>query len=281
MPDRRPRAGVDRGKVLRSTRTCRYRVLLSTLLAASSALATGQKLSFAGENFQTGGSLSAPAMQELSIKIDALSPTEPGYTGTAATGGVVGKAQLQADGTVSGSLVIPADIETANTNTTGPHFLRILGGNPGTSCWSETFSIGANASQPTASATSAIASSRGNTTHTLTVTGSGFAANEPVRISSALSSTDYLWTVGTGNSATTQPTINADASGNLSGRVALAAGVLNSGERQLIVTGDTSQDPATAQATVNPLVTVSGTNLGSQGTVSVVNATPGTVFSRR
>lgn len=252
-------------------------------ITSATTVAEGQRVSFAGTGFAQGGNAGAPAMQVLSLKLDAAGPTAT-YSGTASTGSdhVIATAQVQADGSVSGSFVVPADIDEEAVNPTweGPHYFRFLGGNPGTSRWSEDFEVdNGSPAQATVTATSAVTSSRGTISNTITVTGSGFAPNEAVSVKRALADSDYLWTIGSGSSATTQPTIDADASGNLSGKIVLAAGVLPSGEYQLVLTGATSNNPVTAQVEVQPVVALSGAALDSDGTVTVSNAAPGTIVN--
>jgi len=254
-------------------------------ITSATSVAEGQRIFFAGDGFARGGNTAAPAMQVLSLKLDAASSTDL-YTGSAKINGdnVVTTAQVQADGTVSGSFVIPSDIDEAAVNPAsyaGPHFFRALGSNPALSRWSEDFTVDAAApAPPQVTAASAVTSSRGTSTHTITVVGSGFAPNESVGVSRALSPTAYSWTVGTGATATTQPTINANAAGELSGRVVLAPGVLPSGEYQLVFDRSSAPSrPANAQVSVQALPSLSNVAIASDGTLTVANAAPGSVYS--
>ncbi|MFT4008879.1 MAG: hypothetical protein QM655_02435 [Nocardioidaceae bacterium] len=253
-------------------------------ITSAKTVAEGQSVSFAGTGFATGGNTASPAMQVVSLKLDAFDSTTT-YSGTAAAAdnGVVATAQVQADGSVSGSFVVPDDIDDSTVNPTaaGPHFFRFLGGNPATSRWSEDFEVDNSVTyQPTAAATSVVASSRGGITNTITVTGTGFAAGEAVSVKTALATEDLVWTIGSGSSATTSATIAADESGNLSGKLVLAAGALPSGERQLVFTGaDHSDSPVTAQVQVQPVVALSGAALDTDGTVTVSNLAPGSIVS--
>jgi len=252
-------------------------------ITSATTVAEGQRIYFAGENFAQGGNATTPAMQVLSLKLDAAGPAQL-YSGSAADGsGVVGTYQLQADGTFSGSLLIPDDIDDPAVNPAsadGPHFLRLLGSNPALSRWSEDFEVdNTAAAAPVVTATAVTAASRGNVTVTVTVTGSGFTPGENVSVTRALAETPFNWTVGTG-AGTPAATIAADDSGNLSGRIVLSPGVLPSGEYQLVFGRSSAPDnPAVAQVTVQPSVAFANLALDSDGTITLNNAAPGTIFT--
>ncbi|WP_244930942.1 hypothetical protein [Nocardioides sp. W7] len=253
-------------------------------ITSATAVAKGQRLSFAGSGFagNTGG------FQRLSLKIDAEGPGLPGYLGDGAgnplSEKIFGPFQVQGDGTVSGSIVVPADLDNAAVNSNGwegPHFARFLGSAPAASCWTGDFTLDAAATPaPAVTATAVTSSGRGGSNVTVTVTGTGFAAGESVgvaRATGATTRTDLAWTVGTGAGATTPATIAADGTGALSGKLVLPLGKLTAGEHQLLFTGATSE--ASAQVDVKGIVAVSGLAQASNGTLTVQNVPVGTTIS--
>lgn len=241
-------------------------------ITSASTVAEGSKLSFAGEGFVKGGSTAAPAMQVLSLKLDAGGPTAL-YTGTAANGsGVVGTYQVQADGTVSGSLVIPADIDEAAVNPVsydGPHFLRFLGSNPAASRWSPDFEVdNAAVAAPSVTATAATTSNRGALRVTVTVNGTGFEPSSTVTVTEGLDTTPLGTIVADGSGAIVNKTLQ------------LSGGVLPSGERQLIFSDSADEDnPGVTQVQVQPLPSFANLALDSDGTVTVANLAEGSVIS--
>lgn len=250
-------------------------------VTSSTAVAPGQKISFAGEGFE----LAQGVAQKLNLKWDAFS-SDKAYTGEQAQGtpaGTIGtQFQVQADGTVSGSLVVPSDLDDPSKNATsaGPHFVRALAGSPGTSVFSEDFTLDAGAAaSPTVTATAATNSTRGTNAVTITVAGSGFTPGEDVSVARALESTGLQWTTGTGTAATKVDTIKAGVDGSLTGRIVLGFGVLGAGEHQLVFSrSSAAQNPATAQVTVKNWPALSNIALGSKGTLTVSNTMAGTTF---
>ncbi len=255
-------------------------------ITSASTVAEGEKLSFAGSGFAIGGNSVAPQAQSIALKLDAAGSTAL-YTGTGTNGasdGVVGRYQVQGDGTVSGAVVVPSDIDEVAVNPAshdGPHFLRLLGSNPGLSRWSDDFEVdNAAAPAPTVSAVAVTASRRGNTTVTLTVNGSGFAPGESVSVARTQTDTPLAWTVGQGATATSPSTITADSAGNLTGQIVLAPGVLFAGEHQLAFGRSSAPgNPGIAQVVVKPVASLVNVALGSEGTVTLTNAAPGSVVN--
>lgn len=247
-------------------------------ITSSTSVAKGQKISFAGENLELNNGVA----QKLSLKWDAFSSTQA-YTGVGHVGGIGGTFQVQADGTVSGSLVVPQDLDDAAVNGTadGPHFLRLLGGAPATSIYSEDFTLdAAHSAAPTATATAATTSSRGTNAVTITVAGTGFVPGEDVSVARALADSGLKWTTGTGTAATTVDTIKAGADGSLAGKIVLGFGVLGAGEHQLVFSRSSdAENPATAQVTVSNHAALANIALGSQGTLTVSNLMQGATYS--
>ncbi len=100
----------------------------------------GSTITIQGSGFLAG---TDGSWQTVSIKIDAVDNTNY-YKGTAilSPNGVVATFPLQSDGTFTGTLVIPADINDPAVNpgnAAGPHWLRALGGSPVLSLWSNDF----------------------------------------------------------------------------------------------------------------------------------------------
>ncbi|MFC6154657.1 hypothetical protein [Nocardioides yefusunii] len=240
-------------------------------VTSSGPIAAGQTLHFAGSGFKVSGTAEAPQGQVLSIKFDAAGPGGGVYEGVAATGGVVGTVQLDADGTLEGSVTIPADIDspTVNPKNAGlPHYLRVLGSDPGISCTTDSFAVAADAvAAPVVTASAPVTSSRGTTSQKITVKGTGFRANEVVTVKSAVGGTTY-------------GTATAKADGSLDASITVVLGSLLGGRHQVVVERADGNDPdAVATFTVAPLVTLSNIALDSQGTVTIVNGEPGARFA--
>jgi hypothetical protein len=251
---------------------CLSDTMSGDLFVTSGATAAGETLYFAGQHF-----VAAPTgAQTLSVKLDALSSTSS-YSGTGGSGDehLFGTVQVQADGTVAGSITLPADIEdpAVDPMTDGVHFLRLLGGSPATSCWTDGFQVADTTDNPVVTTTATVTTGR-RAGVTLTVSGSGFAANESVDLSSA-----------TDDTGTVLGTLTADGDGNLSGTVQLPLGTLTSGVRQLLFTNATlaspsaDENPGVADVDVPAAPAIAGAALGSAGTVTVSNLTPGSVIS--
>ncbi len=237
-------------------------------ITSSTAVAKGQRLSFAGEGF-AAASTNPDVYGQLSLKLDAASSTDL-YTGTATNGStdaVIDAFQVQGDGTVSGSLIVPDDIDSAAVNPAshaGPHFLRFL--TAGTSRWSDDFTVDAAATPaPVVSVTATTATSRGTTTVSLAVTGSGFKPDEVVTVARAQ------------DEGTALGTVTADASGVIvgtatTGKISLPVGTLLAGEHQLVFKrANTADLQGIAQVEVKPVFAVANANLGGAGTVSILN----------
>ena len=117
----------------------------------------GSTITIQGSGFLAG---TGGAWQTVSVKIDAVDNTNY-YKGSAilSPNGVVATFPLQSDGTFTGTLVIPADINdpTANPgNYAGPHWLRVLGSDPALSRWSNDFvTVDAPTPAPPSTGTSA------------------------------------------------------------------------------------------------------------------------------
>lgn len=248
-------------------------------ITSATALAKGQVLTFAGEGFAEGSSSGGKVFGKLSGKFDAMGSGGGVYTGTATNGtpnSVVGTYQVQGDGTVSGSIVVPADLDSSavNPNAAGPHFLRLLNGAPAVSKVTDDFTLDASAqAAPPVQVSAATASRRGTTTVTLEVSGTGFRPGEVVTVARTQQLDVPLGTV------------TADASGNVvaataAGKVTLAAGKLLAGEHQLVLQRAASGDvDAVAQVQVKPLFSLANATLGGTGTVSVVNGAAASVYS--
>lgn len=237
-------------------------------ITSATTVAKGQKISFAGAGF-TGSPTGV--FQAISAKIDAKGPTEL-YTGTAADGGVVGNYQVQADGTVSGSLIVPDDIDSPTVNAAsaaGPHFLRFLGSAPIVSKWTQDFTVDPSAvAAPAVTATAAYAGRGG--TLTITVTGTGFEANQAVAVARATG-----W--NTADSLTTTAAVTTNAEGAFTATITPAAGTLTAGEHQLQVTAGASE--GTAQLKIDARVAAAGLAQNHTGTLTVANVPVGTEIS--
>jgi len=103
-------------------------------------VAEGSTITIQGIGFEAGA---GGSWQTVSVKIDAIDNANF-YKGSAllSPNGVVATFPLQADGTFTGTLVIPADINDPAVNpgnAAGPHWLRVLGSNPPLSRWSNDF----------------------------------------------------------------------------------------------------------------------------------------------
>jgi hypothetical protein len=100
----------------------------------------GSTITIQGSGFAAG---TGGTWQTVSVKIDAVDNATY-YKGSAilSPNGVVATFPLQSDGTFTGTLMIPPDIDdpTANPgNYAGPHWLRVLGSDPALSRWSNDF----------------------------------------------------------------------------------------------------------------------------------------------
>ncbi|CAN5570419.1 hypothetical protein BH10ACT10_BH10ACT10_15240 [soil metagenome] len=237
-------------------------------LTSSTTTSIGQELFFAGEGFVDDGS---GAFQKIFLKID-----DRHYTGSANNPDLansIAAVQVQADGTVSGSLEVPADIDDAavNDNAGNDHWLRVLGSTPAVSAFSEDFEVDPGASiAPTVAATAATTTGRRSGV-TVTVTGTGFTPDESVSVERS-DGTAYEWTDG--------PTITADATGDLSGSLSFAIGDLRAGDYQLVLQrSSASATPAAAQVSVDPAISLSGLAVDSDGIATISNVPEGSTFT--
>lgn len=271
-------------------------------ITSATTVAKGQKLSFVGSGYALGAQ---SVGQKVSVKLDAWGPGGNQYTGTgddALGDGILTQVQVQADGTLVGSITVPNDIDdpAANPPTVvagetvaghaGPHFLRALGSAPGTSEYTQDFVVSGSAPAPaTVTAQGAVTAGRG-VSATLTLNATGFGPGEEVSLAratgydhtaQAVTSTPLSWIVtpaSGGQAAVTAPTITADAEGRIVNKqVALTPGVLGNGEHQLLLTG-TSTPVSTAEVTMPAAVTAAGIAQGSTGTVTVHNVRPNSVI---
>ena len=226
---------------------------------------SGQRLSFAGEGFVSGG---AGAFQGVSAQ-----DRRRRLLGLAvAPNSGVTTAQVQADGPVR------QPCRSRRHRRPGGELERrqaALAARPG---WGtrglavdrRLHRLDRRRRGPVVTATAATTTGRGSGV-TITVAGTGFAPNEAVSVARS-TGTPYQWTVGTAK----VDTITANASGVLSGSLRFAIGELRAGEYQLVFGAAT---PAVAQVTVKPAIAFTGLAVGSDGTVTVSNAATGSTFS--
>ena len=256
----------------------------TVVFTSATEVAEGQRIFFAGQDFPAG---TGGVYQALNAKLDAGAAGEGQYTGEAAVldDGIIDTFQIQAGGLLSGSFVVPEDIDDpeVNPNADGPHYLRLLAPSPPTSCFSDDFVVDAAAeAAPEVTADAVTSSSRGGSSVTVTVTGTGFDAGEQVqvrRVTGADSAAALEWTQGSGGTATTVDQVAADASGNLSGRIVLPLGTLTAGEHQLLFPRAAHPEtPAAAQVEVDPITSLSGLAQESDGSFSLSNVPGGTVI---
>ncbi|WP_051218385.1 hypothetical protein [Nocardioides insulae] len=228
----------------------------------------GSTLSFAGTGFDDNNDTGS--YQKLSVKID-----DGAYAG--GEGGVVATTQVQGDGSVSGSITVPEDLADLSTDGTsgtgtaaGEHWLRFLASTPVTSQTSDYFTLSEDAAQaPTVTATATTATGRSSGV-TVSVTGSGFAPGQAVTVEDGATGTAYTWATGG----------TADESGALTGTLTrFAIGAYPAGEHQLVLTGGDAANPGVAQVSVQPAIAFAGLAVGSSGTVTVSNLTPGAEFA--
>ncbi|MFT4286063.1 hypothetical protein [Nocardioides sp.] len=238
-------------------------------ITSATTLAKGTTVSFVGTDFVG----SAGVFPTVYVKFDAESSSNS-YAGTATSvNGTAGAFQVQGDGSVSGSITIPDDIDDATVNpfAEGPHFLRVLGQPPAVSCYSDDFEVAADAATaPVITAVGSVSSGRSGSNAVVTVNATGFEAGESVTVTKANDAAN-----------TVLGTLTADASGAITNSTITAAvgTTLPAGDWQLIFNrADSSDAPGIAQVTVPARVAITGAALDTDATITITNAQPGAVF---
>ncbi|MFT4082357.1 MAG: hypothetical protein QM638_07200 [Nocardioides sp.] len=227
-------------------------------LTSATETALGTTLSYAG----TGFGLNDGAGQTISVKID-----DGGYT-PASGEDVVGTANVQGDGTISGNVTVPDDLTADSGTDDGEHWLRYLGSTPVVSKISDYFTVSDDASAAPTVTASAVTSTGRSSGVTVTLTGSGFTAGDSIAVTDGATGDAYTWTTGG----------TVDDDGNLTGTIKFAIGDYPAGEHQLVLTGSDADNPGVAQVTVDPAISFTGLAVSSTGTVTVSNLQPGATF---
>lgn len=246
------------------------------------AVAVNGVIHVEGTNWKaaTGGSVLAVKLDSGMTAPAAGPPTNPS-TGqpTDASLGIWAAIGADDSGAFSADLPFPTPTNTTPAITASSwavgttHTLRLLtgvlkSGDPGRSLVLNFTVASSLVGSATTAATGAV---------TVAVSGSGFTPGEVLSVSEG--GTPLLWTITSGRSTTTSPTLTVPAAGTVNASVVYAAGTKRAGDVTLDISG-TQGTSRSVTAQVPPAVVFSpGAMTGTSGTLTLSNLASGAVIS--